>query len=83
MTAGVVADYAKAFLERGELRVPHPVGRTQRIRQHHNGSVRSTGDDGVDVDRAHLTVSNTAAKPWPPPMHMVSRTMRALRRRAS
>ena len=60
--------------ERVDLGVPHGVGRAERVGQHHDRGVSRSADDVVDPNGAHqATRSKTAARPWPPPMHIVSR----------
>ena len=77
VAAGVVADHAEVLRQPRSLGVPHGEGRAERVRQHDDGVLGQAGcglDDVVDLHRpAHATASNTAAGPWPPSMHIVSR----------
>ena len=73
VAAGVVADDPEVLGQRVGLGVPHRVRGAEGVGQHDDRSVLGAGDDVVDGDGAHdVTRSKIAARPWPPPMHMVS-----------
>ena len=74
VAAGVVANDPEALLKRADLGVSHLVCGPEGVGGDDDRAVLAAGDDGVDLHRAHRTASKTAARPWPPPMHIVSRT---------
>ena len=74
VAAGVVANDPEALLKRADLGVSHLVCVPEGVGGDDDRAVLAAGDDGVDLHRAHRTASKTAARPWPPPMHIVSRT---------
>ena len=75
VSAGVVANDPEALLKRADLGVSHlVVCGPEGVGGDDDRAVLAAGDDGVDPHRAHRTASKTAARPWPPPMHIVSRT---------
>ena len=74
VSAGVVANDPEALLKRADLGVSHLVCGPEGVGGDDDRAVLAAGDDGVDPHRAHRTASKTAARPWPPPMHIVSRT---------
>ena len=74
VAAGVVANDPEALLKRADLGVTHLVCGPEGVGGDDDRAVLAAGDDGVDLHRAHRTASKTAARPWPPPMHIVSRT---------
>jgi hypothetical protein len=83
-TPAVCLDRGHRVLRVGLLQIEHRDGEPVSGQPLRGGSADAAGRSGDDRDAVHQdTRSNRAARPWPPPMHIVSRPYRASRRSIS